>query len=58
MTLPKRLTKLEAQRQSKDTSPRVIFHDAVWRTDDGDLQSIAAFAKALTATAWQTVTTR
>jgi hypothetical protein len=56
MKLGRRLTKLGAQRQGEEMRPRVIIHDMVWRTDDGDLQSVAAFAKVLTATGWQTVT--
>lgn len=56
MKVARRMTKREIQRHGADTRPRVIIHDMVWRTDDGDLQSVAAFAKVLTATDWQTIT--
>lgn len=55
MTLQKRLAKLEAQRQATYSGPRVIIHDIVWRTDDGGVRSIAAFAKVLTGSGWQMI---
>ncbi len=55
MTLPKRLARLEAQRQGRHSGPRVILFNSVWRDDDGNLQSIAHIAHVLTASGWQTL---
>lgn len=56
MTLHKRLTRLEAQRQGMQDGPRVIVFDACWRDDDGNLQSIAQMGYVLTGSGWESVT--
>lgn len=56
MTLRNRLAKLEAQRPSAEAGPRILMHSIVWRTEEGRLNEIAAFARVLTPSGWQTIT--
>ena len=56
MTLTKRLTKLEVQRPRAETGPRVLMHSIVWRTEEGGLSVVEAFARVLTPSGWQTIT--
>jgi hypothetical protein len=50
-----RLAKLEAQRFRPHSGPRIIVHDIVWRTDDGEVRSIGQMARVLTGSGWETI---
>ena len=56
MTLQKRLAKLATQRHRLPGGPRVIMFNFCWRDDEGNMQSIAQSANALTGSGWQTIT--
>jgi hypothetical protein len=56
MTLHKRLSKLEAQRQGQREGPCVMLFSACSRDKEGNLQSIVGAAKVLTGSGWETIT--
>jgi hypothetical protein len=58
MTLHKRLSKLEAQRQGQRGGPCVLLFSACSRDKEGNLQSIAGAAKVLTGSGWETIMRR